>query len=156
MAYGGLRYGGGFDFGRDVCIGAGHGADVADDLPAGVLRFRRGLRGGGVRAVAALLQAEPDEYLHLLGTAVGEAVVLVGGMVLPVVEDDGSGGEVLRGVHHLAAICVRCRRRTLLGKRSRTGAAHLALYPSWWHQDASGYRHVADALSADGAFPYYI
>ena len=49
------------------------------------------------------------------GTEGVTTVVFVGSMVLSAVEDDGSGGEILCGMHDFAAVCLRWPEGSLLG-----------------------------------------
>ena len=70
MVYGGLWYDWGFDIGGNVCECPWYGDAVGDDLYADVPGLYPGLFCSGIHPIAALLQAESDNHLRVLGAAI--------------------------------------------------------------------------------------
>ena len=156
VVHGGLWHGGRIHLRRDFCVGAWHGDGYADDVSADLPGLYLGLCGGGVCAAAALLPAGPDQHLCLSGPAVGGEVAPDGIVVLPLVKDGRRSGEVLRGVHHPAALCLPAFGHSLCRDGSGTGAADLALHPTGGHQDVGMDGLAPDSVSLYGTSPYYI
>ena len=88
--------------------------------------------------------------------AVGRKVVQDGRLVLSLVEDDGGGGEILRGLHPASALRARRGGRSVLAYGARDGDAHLALYPKGRHQDPGVDGFLPDHLHVCRSHPHHL
>ena len=151
MVYGGVRNDRSLHIRGDIRVGARDGAVVADDVSADVHGVYRRLSGYRLRASADVLPPQTDYHILVSGTEAGETLLHDGSGLLPPVEDDGGGGEVLRGVHYPAAVCVRPCRHSVCRERGGDGTAYLAIYAQGRNRHAGVYRLLPDGMSLYGS-----
>lgn len=156
MVYGGLRYGGSVYLRRYVCERPGNGYVHEHDLHTDLSGIHHWLFRYRLLTSAGLLQAEYHNDIHISATSVGTESLQNGGLVLPVVEDDGRGRAFLCRLFHTPTLRIRISWSAVCSYRGMYGGSDLALYTARRHQNAGLDRHVPDHLYVPRPTPYYI